>query len=66
MSDFITTLITALGLVLVIEGLLYAVFPDGVRRMMAIALTQPVGRLRAFGLLAAIIGLIVVAAMRGI
>ena len=65
MSDFLTALITALGLVLIIEGLLYAVFPDAGRRMMAIALGQPVSRLRVFGLLAAAVGLVIVAAIRG-
>ena len=62
MSDFLTALVTALGLVLIIEGLMYAVFPDSVRRMMAIALGQPVSKLRVFGLIAAIVGLAIVTA----
>lgn len=65
MSDFLTALVTALGLVLIIEGLMYAVFPNSVRRMMAIALGQPVSKLRIFGLIAAIIGLAIVTAVRG-
>ena len=34
-------LITALGLVLVIEGALYALFPDGMQRMMKQVLEMP-------------------------
>jgi uncharacterized protein YjeT (DUF2065 family) len=46
----------ALGLVLVIEGVLYAVAPAGMKRMMAAAQAVPEGALRAGGLAAAILG----------
>ena len=53
MSD----LIVALGLVLVIEGVLYALFPDAMRRMMAQVLDMPPSVIRGVGLLAAVVGL---------
>lgn len=56
--DFFCYLLTATSLIFVIEGLAYAVFPDFVRKMMAIALTIPVSKLRFFGLTVALIGCI--------
>lgn len=61
MSD----LITALGLALVIEGALYALFPAGMRRLLARALAEPEGLLRWVGLIAAAAGVLVVALARG-
>jgi len=52
MIDFIV----ALGMVLVIEGILYALFPASMQNMMRIALEQPESKLRQAGLIAAIIG----------
>ena len=46
----------ALGLVMVLEGALYALFPDGMKRMMASAIEQPSGMLRIVGLSLAIVG----------
>ena len=46
----------ALGLVMVLEGALYALFPDGMKRMMANAIEQPNGMLRGAGLCLAIAG----------
>jgi uncharacterized protein YjeT (DUF2065 family) len=40
----------ALGLALVIEGVLYALFPAGMRRMMAAVLERPPELLRIAGL----------------
>jgi uncharacterized protein YjeT (DUF2065 family) len=51
---------TALGLVLVIEGVVYALFPDGMRRVAAQMLAVPAPMLRAVALAAACIGVIVV------
>jgi uncharacterized protein YjeT (DUF2065 family) len=51
---------TALALVLVIEGVLYALFPEGMRRVVVQMLTVPAPILRAVGLAAACIGVIVV------
>jgi uncharacterized protein YjeT (DUF2065 family) len=47
---------TALALVLVIEGVLYALFPEGMKRMAVQMMTVPVPMLRAVGLAAACIG----------
>ena len=56
MADFAT----ALALVLVIEGLLYALFPEGMQRMMRVALEASPTALRNGGLAAAILGFVVV------
>jgi len=53
-------LLAAIGLVLVIEGLLYAVFPGAVRRMMEIARETPDSTLRAGGLMALVAGVLIV------
>jgi uncharacterized protein YjeT (DUF2065 family) len=55
---------TALALVLVIEGVLYALFPDGMKRMIAQMLTVPAPMLRAVGLAAACLGVGAVWLMR--
>ncbi len=51
---------TALALVLVIEGVLYALFPEGMKRMVAQMLMVPAPMLRAAGLAAACLGVGVV------
>lgn len=61
MSDFIV----ALGLVLVIEGVIYAAFPAGLKRMMESALGTPDSMLRTGGLVAAATGLFIVWLVRG-
>ncbi len=48
---------TALALVLVIEGLAWAAFPEAMKRMMAQILVMPPDLLRGVGLFMAIIGL---------
>jgi len=52
-------LLSALGLVFVLEGALYALFPDGMKRMMAQVITLPSSSLRSAGLLAAGLGILV-------
>jgi len=47
---------TALGLVLVIEGVLYALFPEGMKRMVAQMLAVPAPVLRGAGLAATCLG----------
>ncbi|HZS84876.1 MAG TPA: DUF2065 domain-containing protein [Stellaceae bacterium] len=47
---------TALALVLVLEGVVYALFPEGMKRMAAQMLTVPAPMLRAAGLVAACLG----------
>lgn len=61
MDDFLA----ALALVLVIEGLLYAAAPDALRRAMAVILTQPQGAMRVAGLIAAIVGVLLLWVIRG-
>lgn len=61
MSDFLA----ALGLVFVIEGLVFAAFPGQAKRAMTSVLETPDGTLRAIGLVSAVIGLAVVWLVRG-
>jgi uncharacterized protein YjeT (DUF2065 family) len=49
-------LATALALVLVIEGVLYAAFPEAMKRLLVQMLAVPPPVLRAAGLVAACIG----------
>ncbi len=52
MSDFVS----AIGLVLVLEGALYALAPGAMRGMMAKLTTTPDDVLRMSGLVAAVVG----------
>lgn len=61
MTDFAV----AFGLVLVIEGALYTLFPGAMTRMMAQVMEMPPTQLRAAGLFAAVVGLGVVWLVRG-
>ena len=58
-------LITALGLVLVFEGVLYALAPGGMKGVMRSALETPEQTLRVAGLIAAAIGVFLVWIIRG-
>jgi len=58
-------LLTAVALVLVIEGGLYALFPEGMRRMMAQMQELPESRLRAMGVIGAVVGVVGVWLLRG-
>ena len=55
---------TGLALVLVIEGVLYALFPEGMKRAAARAMLVPPQILRASGLLVACAGVIIVWLLR--
>ncbi len=61
MSD----LIVAIGLVLAIEGLIFAAFPEAAKRLAASALETPDGALRAAGMVSAAIGVVIVWLVRG-
>jgi uncharacterized protein YjeT (DUF2065 family) len=61
MNDFLT----ALALVFVIEGALYALFPERMRDMLTAALETPDALLRRAGLFAAVGGVFVVWMIRG-
>ncbi len=50
----------ALGVILVFEGVLYALFPDAMKRMMALVLTLPPETLRNTGLMVAASGVFVI------
>ncbi|PJK29867.1 DUF2065 domain-containing protein [Minwuia thermotolerans] len=49
-------LLVALALMVAIEGAAYALFPDGMRRALAVLLDQPTERIRLTGLVACIVG----------
>ncbi|MFN3701614.1 MAG: DUF2065 domain-containing protein [Alphaproteobacteria bacterium] len=56
MESFGLYIFTAIALIFVIEGLLYALFPDMMRKMMMSALSLPPATLRNFGIAMVIIG----------
>lgn len=60
-----TDLIVGLGLVLVLEGLLWALSPDTARRLLELAGQTPVATLRLFGWAAVILGLVLIWLVRG-
>ena len=55
-----STLFIGVGIALAIEGVLYAAFPEQVKRMMRFALERPTASLRTFGLVALAAGLAVI------
>ncbi|WP_428687576.1 DUF2065 domain-containing protein [Roseibium sp.] len=57
--------IIALGLVLVFEGVLYALLPGGMKSVMRSALETPDQTLRVAGLIAAALGVFLVWIIRG-
>jgi hypothetical protein len=61
----LTELGVAIGLLLVIEGVLYALAPNAMRRMLNLVLQQPEDRIRTTGLITAGVGLLVVLLVRG-
>jgi len=52
MTDFFV----AIGLAITLEGILYALFPDAMKRMMMQVLATPSNAVRGAGITAAIIG----------
>ena len=60
-----TELLLALALMMVIEGALYALFPEGMQRMMRMILTLPPSALRNTGLIFAGLGVFIVWLIRG-
>ena len=61
MTDFLV----ALALILVIEGAVYALFPEGMKRLMMRVIDEPPATLRTIGLAAALVGVAVVWLLRG-
>ena len=56
----ISTLITAFGLFLIIEGLLYALFPNIMKSMIGKMLNSSNETLKWTGIISAVIGLIII------
>ncbi len=61
MAEFVV----ALGLVFVIEGLIFAAFPGFAKRLAASALESPEMSLRIAGIASAILGVVLIWLMRG-
>jgi uncharacterized protein YjeT (DUF2065 family) len=61
MTDFLA----ALGLVFVIEGLVFAAFPDAAKRAVAAMVDTPDQGLRLVGLLSAVFGIVMLWLVRG-
>jgi uncharacterized protein YjeT (DUF2065 family) len=61
MLDFLA----AIGLVLVIEGLVFAAFPGSAKRAMAAVQETPEGSLRMLGVVSAVLGVFIVWLVRG-
>ncbi len=58
-------LLTLLALVLVVEGCLWALFPEAMRRAAASMLAMPTQTLRVGGLACAVVGVLAVWLIRG-
>lgn len=61
MADFLV----ALGLVFVIEGLIFAVSPGSAKNAMAHVVETPDGPLRLIGIVSAVLGVVLVWLVRG-
>jgi uncharacterized protein len=61
MRDFLV----AIGLVLAIEGLIFAAVPHFAKRLAATALETPDGALRIAGVVSAVLGVVIVWWIRG-
>jgi uncharacterized protein YjeT (DUF2065 family) len=61
MTDFLA----ALGLVFVIEGLVFAAFPEAAKRAVAVMTQTPDQELRLVGLVSAVFGLAILWLVRG-
>jgi len=65
MDDPINVLWVALGLAIAIEGIIYALFPEAMKRMMAMVMVQPTGSIRGAGIGAAVAGVIILWLVQG-
>ncbi|PCH84443.1 MAG: hypothetical protein COC02_01690 [Rhodospirillaceae bacterium] len=65
MDDPINVLWAALGLAIAIEGIIYALFPEAMKRMMAMVMVQPTGSIRGAGIGAAVAGVIILWLVQG-
>jgi uncharacterized protein YjeT (DUF2065 family) len=62
----VSDLVVALALALAIEGILFAAFPEAVKRAMLEAAQTPSDRMRLVGIGSAVIGVGIVWLMRGL
>lgn len=60
-----TEFLVALGLVFVIEGILFAAFPTVAKRLAATALESPESALRIAGIVSAVFGVVLIWLLRG-
>lgn len=60
-----TTFVTALALAIAIEGLLYAAFPEQMKRALAAIQAMPASTIRVAGLACAAAGLVLLWFIRG-
>jgi uncharacterized protein YjeT (DUF2065 family) len=58
-------LVVAIGLVFVIEGLVFAAFPGAAKRLAATALESPENSLRIAGIVSAVVGVVLIWLVRG-
>ena len=65
MDSPVEILLTALALAVAIEGIVYALFPDAMKRMMAQVMEQSSRSIRTAGLIAAVTGVFVLWLVRG-
>ena len=65
MDDPINVLWAALGLAIAIEGIIYALFPEAMKRMMAMVMVQPTGSIRGAGIGAAVAGVSILWLVQG-
>ena len=65
MDDPINVLWAALGLAIAIEGIVYALFPEAMKRMMAMVMVQPTGSIRGAGIGAAVAGVFILWLVQG-
>lgn len=60
-----TDFMTALGLAIFLEGLIYTLFPDGMKTMMAQVMRMDPRQIRVMGLGAMALGMVFVWSVRG-
>jgi len=60
-----TDLVVALGLVLAVEGIFFAAFPEAMKRAMIAAAQTPSDRMRIVGIASAVVGVGIVWLIRG-
>lgn len=61
MSDFFV----AIGLAIALEGILYALFPDAMKKIIMQVLTMPTSAVRTTGVTLAMIGVVIIWLIRG-